>query len=98
MQLHYKRPLASGSSLGGELIRWLLHLPYYFPNPRSHQNFGNASAEDCVHDLTVLPDHIVPRRFLFRLWLGTVCRPRKKGFDQADSGMMLVNGDAAVED
>ena len=24
-----------------------------FSNPRSRQNFGNASAEDCVHDLRV---------------------------------------------
>ena len=69
MQLHYlyKRPVASATSLGGEVVPIISIINIsVFPRPLRIFN---------------VPNHNVPCGLLCCLWLGALCRPGEKGAD-----------------
>ena len=69
MQLHYlyKRPVASATSLGGEIVLIISIINIsVFPRPLRILN---------------VPNHNVPCGLLCCVWLGALCRPGEKGAD-----------------
>ena len=82
MQLHYlyKRPVASATSLGGEVVLIISMINIsVFPRPLRIFN---------------VPNHNVPCGLLCCVWLGALCRPGEKGADMnvKDVYDEIING------
>ena len=81
MQLHYlyKRPVASATSLGGEIVLIIrINISVFFRPLR----------------ILNVPNHNVPCGLLCCLWLGALCRPGEKGADinVKDDYDEMING------
>ena len=82
MQLHYlyKRPVASATSLGGEVVLIISTINIsVFPRPLRILN---------------VPNHNVSCGLLCCVWLGALCRPGEKGADMdvKDVYDEIING------